>query len=245
MTPTTSTAYTLTATNAGGSTTSTVKVMVPTDNSTLLPVILDFSAQPPVINLNTNDTSTISWSVYKANTINISSASSDTGNTTTGENITCTAIGNQRVSPTDNQTYTLTATNWYGTTTATLDVTAWGSIFIPIKGRPIPIWVENTTADAVSLLPVVTWFSAEPATIIDGNTSVLNWRIVHATRILLNGLLVPAEGSKVISLSAGGADSMSTAYTLSAYNAYGSYSVSQTITVLACNPEWFTPVGSN
>ena len=67
VTPTTSTAYTLTATNASGSTTSTVKVMVPTDNSTLPPVILDFSAQPPVI--TENETTNISWSVYNAKTI--------------------------------------------------------------------------------------------------------------------------------------------------------------------------------
>ncbi len=243
VTPTASTAYTLTATNASGSTTGTVKVMVPTDNSTLLPVVLDFSAQPPV--LNANDTSTISWSVYGAKTITVSP---DIGYTTTGENITYqrTPIGTMRVSPTDNQTYTLTATNWYGTSTATLNVTVWGKIVVPIKGKPpIPIWVENTTADAVSLLPVVTWFSAAPATIIEGNTSVINWKTNNATRILLNGQLVPAEGSKVISPSAGGADSMSTAYTLSAYNTYGSYSVSEIITVLNYKPDWFTPLVSN
>ena len=92
---------------------------------------------------------------------------------------------------------------------------------------------------------MVTWFSMDPATIIQGNTSTINWKTIHATRVLLNGELVPAEGSKVISPSAGGADSMSTTYTLSAYNTYGSYSVSKTITVLNYKPEWFTPLSSN
>ncbi len=234
VTPTSSTAYTLTATNGSGSTTSTVKVMVPTDNSTLLPVVWNFSAQPPV--LNANDTSAISWSVYKANTISVSP---DIGYTSSGENLTYkrTAIGNMRVSPEDNQTYTLTATNWYGTTTATLDITVWRQVVIPVQGRPI--WVENTTADAISLLPVISWFSAEPATIIQGNTGMLNWRIVHATKVLLNGELVGSEGSKVIS------PSKSTTYTLKAYNTWGSYAVSKTVTVMNYKPDWFTPVGSN
>jgi hypothetical protein len=240
MTPTTSTSYTLTATNASGSTTGTVRVMVPTDNSTLTPVIWDFSAQPPVI--TENETSNITWSVYKANTISLLP---DIGYLSTGENITYrrTAMGNTRASPDDNQTYTLTATNWYGTSTATVDITVWRTIVMPVQGRPI--WVENQSMIAASVLPVVTWFSIDPATIIQGNTSVINWKTIHATRILLNGQLVPAEGSKVISPSAGRADSMSTAYTLSAYNTWGSYSVSKTITVLNYKPEWFTPVGSN
>ncbi|MHB8085674.1 MAG: hypothetical protein ACYDHZ_07600, partial [Dehalococcoidia bacterium] len=227
VTPTKSTAYALTATNAGGSTINTVKVMVPTDNSTLLPVILDFSAQPPVIDENTS--TKISWSVYKANSITMDP---DIGQ--------MTGIGNTRVMPGDNETYTLTATNWYGSTTATLYVTAWGKITIPVSGRPI--WVDNTTAYAVSLEPMVTWFSIEPATIIDGNTSVINWKTSHASRVLLNGQLMPAEGSKVISPSAGRADAMSMAYTLSVYNNYGSYSVAKVITVLNYKPDWFTPL---
>ncbi|MGA9049287.1 MAG: hypothetical protein WB588_09870 [Dehalococcoidia bacterium] len=238
VTPATSTTYTLTATSTGGSNIDTVKVMVPTDNSTLMPVILDFSVQPPLI--DENATSNLSWSVYKADTITVSPDIDSSGENITYER---TAIGNTRVLPGDNQTYTLTATNWYGTTTATADITAWGKITIPVSRKPI--WVDNTTADAITLLPLVTWFSLEPATIINGNTSVINWKTIHATRVLLNGQLMPAEGSRVISPSAGGADSMSTAYTLSVYNSYGSYSVSKILTVLNYNPDWFTPLGSN
>jgi hypothetical protein len=240
VTPTTSTAYTLTATNASGSSTGTVRVMVPTDNSTLPPIIWGFSAQPPVI--TENETTNMSWSVYKANTITVSP---DIGYSSSGENLTYqrTAIGNTRVSPDDNQTYTLTATNWYGTTTATLDVTIWRTVTMPVQGRPI--WVENMSVLAASVMPMATWFSIEPDTIIQGNTSTINWKTNHATRVLLNGQLVPAEGSKVISPSAGRADSMSTTYTLSVYNTYGSYSVSKTFNVLNYKPDWFTPLVSN
>ncbi len=241
VTPTTSTAYTLTATNAMGSISSTLRVMVPAYMSTMLPVILNFSAQPPVI--TENDTTTLYWSVYQANTVNIDPNLEYIPGVTENVSRTVAPTGTAPVSPDDNLTYTLTATNWYGTTTASVDVTVWRTIVMPVRGKPI--WVENTTALAASVMPVITWFSIEPATIINGNTSVINWKTQNATKVQLNGEIVSPEGSKIINDSSGQADSMSTVYTLRASNSYGVYSVSKTLTVLGYLKDWFTPLTAN
>ena len=241
VTPTTSTAYTLTATNASGSATGTVRVMVPSDNSTMLPAVLDFSAQPYVV--TENNSAKLSWSVYKANTITINPNIEVPGSTADQESRNLAPSGSATIWPTDNQTYTLTATNWYGTTTASVYVNVWTTIPVAVHGKPI--WVDNTTALATSVLPTVTMFTINPATIMQGNSATAYWKTANATRVLLNGQQVPTEGSKIVSASVGGADSMSTVYTLSAYNSFGSYSVSETLTVLGYLTAWFTPLGSN
>jgi hypothetical protein len=190
-----------------------------------------------------NDSSTLYWSVYKANTITMDPVVGSGIGASDNNSRNLAPVGTARVSPSDNQTYTLTATNWYGTTTAALDVNVWGTIVIPVRGKPI--WVDNTTALAASVLPMITWYSIEPATIINGNTSVINWKTINATKVQLNGQIVPPEGSKVINDSSGLADSMSTTYTLRASNSYGAYSVSKTLTVLGYLKDWFTPLTAN
>lgn len=103
--PTTTTMYTLTASNPGGSASASVTVTVVPS-----PVITDFVATPAAI--LDGQSSTLSWNATGASTLSL-----DQGiGTVTGASKT--------VSPTTTTTYTLTATNSLGsTTTATATVT--------------------------------------------------------------------------------------------------------------------------
>ncbi len=98
----------LTATNAGGSTTSALTVTVTTAEK---PTISSFTASPTSI--TSGSSSTLSWATTGANSIAIAP----------GTFTSTSASGSTSVSPTATTTYTLTATNAAGSTTSTLTVT--------------------------------------------------------------------------------------------------------------------------
>jgi hypothetical protein len=105
VSPTETTTYKLTATNADGT-----KTMNTTVTIQLVPPTIDaFTATPASIKLG--DSSTLSWTVTNGTTISIDNGIG-----------TVAATGTQAVSPTVNTTYTLTATNADGTVTATAPV---------------------------------------------------------------------------------------------------------------------------
>lgn len=111
--PTVNTTYTLTATGLGGTTTATVSVTV--TNAVPKPVITAFGASPSDVAVGSN--TTLSWTVTGA----VNSLVITPGPITLS---TTTLSGSQSVGPVNAATtYTLTATNAGGSTTATAAVT--------------------------------------------------------------------------------------------------------------------------
>lgn len=109
--PTQTTSYTLTARNStGGQTTCGVTVQV--SAATGVPRVIRFTAEPTSI--TSGNSSTLSWAVENADTVIISGIG------------TVSATGTRPVSPTQDTTYTLTATNKAGSVTATSAVTVTG-----------------------------------------------------------------------------------------------------------------------
>jgi hypothetical protein len=247
ISPETSTAYTLTASNSNGAVTAVATVMVEKRYSSLLPAVLSFTVNPRTI--SENDTCTISWNVYGASTITLAEGSGKTATTISSR---LTPTGRMTVLPkyalTETQsranaatpiivtasTYTLTATNVSGTTTVTVDVTVMRNAIIPKPG--IPIAYDNMTVLAATVLPMISWFASEPFTIIQGNSTQLGWEVHQATKVILNGAEVSPFGSQIISPA--GASS----YTLTASNQYYSVVKVVTVGVLGYKPEWFKPV---
>jgi hypothetical protein len=103
VSPTVSTNYVVTATGAGGATTSCSVAVSVTPGA--VPQIINFVATPATI--NSGQTSTLSWAVQNAATVSISPGLGPVS-----------ATGSQVVTPTATTTYTLTATNPAGSVTA-------------------------------------------------------------------------------------------------------------------------------
>ena len=112
LSPTATTAYTLTASNAAGSSTSSLTITI---NAPTKPVITSFTASPTSI--TSGSSSTLSWATTGATSLAI----------TPGTFTSTSATGSTSVSPTATTTYTLTATNAVGSTTATAKVTVTSS----------------------------------------------------------------------------------------------------------------------
>ena len=112
MSPTVTTVYTLTATNAAGSARSTLTVTV---NAAGKPTISSFTASPASI--PSGSSSTLSWATTGATSIAI----------TPGTFTSTSATGSTGVSPTATTTYAITATNAAGSTTSTAQVTVTAS----------------------------------------------------------------------------------------------------------------------
>jgi hypothetical protein len=126
VSPTTTTTYTLTASNAAGNVTATAQVIVSPPS---LPIINYFDASPTTI--FAGGSSTLSWSVSNADTVSMYS----------GEEPSIVILpnhtGTRIVSPTTSTTYTLEANNEAGSITATVQVTVLEWELAPIK--PIPL----------------------------------------------------------------------------------------------------------
>ena len=248
ISPETSTAYTLTASNSNGAVTAVATVMVEKRYSTLLPAVLSFTVNPRTI--SENDTCTLSWNVY--GTYVLSTLAEGSGNTATTISSRLTPTGTMTVLPkyglTETQSRANATTpitsnrlhlyaycpNVSGTTTATVDVTVMRTAIIPKPG--IPITHDNMTVIAATVLPMIGWLASEPYTVIQGNSTLLNWEVHQATKVILNGAEVPAFGSQIIS-PAGAAT-----YTLTASNQYYTIVKAVTVGVLGYTPEWFKPV---
>jgi len=120
VSPTATTTYTLMATNAAGSVTSTAIVTV-TANTPGKPTINSFGANPTSI--ASGSSSTLGWTTSGATSIAI----------TPGAFTSTLANGSTSVSPTATTTYMLTAINAAGSTTATAKVT------VAVAGGPLAI----------------------------------------------------------------------------------------------------------
>ncbi|HEY4751651.1 MAG TPA: hypothetical protein VIH37_00090, partial [Candidatus Limnocylindrales bacterium] len=112
VTPAVTTLYTMTATSAGGTVTTSVTQILVAGGAAQGPQIAAFAASPATI--ARGDSTTLSWTVTGADSVSIAPEPG----AVTGTSAT--------VSPAQTTTYTLTATSTYGTVTQTATVTVTG-----------------------------------------------------------------------------------------------------------------------
>ena len=135
VSPTETTTYTITATGRGGSTataTATVQVSAtPQPPGGGLPRIIRFTASP--MDIIVGGTSTVSWLVENADTVNISSLG------------TVGLTGQAPVSPTSNTLYTITATNAAGSISSTVGLNVRPAPPVPTPAPTIACSVSPTS----------------------------------------------------------------------------------------------------
>lgn len=170
VSPASTTTYTLTATNAAGSTTATAQVVVSGGASSVAvrAVVNSFNARPKCISKGCP--TTLSWSVSNATSVSIDQGIGPVP-----------PSGTRSVSPTASTTYTLTATNDAGSTTAKVQVA--------VKEGGMG---ECGARAAMSIAP---------STISAGGSATLRWEILNATSWSMTPDIgaVDCIGSKVVS----------------------------------------------
>jgi len=178
-------------------------VKVSDDGAVVLdkPVIKLFSATPAA--LSPGEFSTLSWSVLGATGVSI-----DQGVGSVALN------GSTSVKPETTTVYTLTATNSFGTSTATTRVSVAGS---PSSAPP------SVTVDK----PVLHYFTASPTSITSGGSTTLAWKITGATNISITPEIGPADPEISITVF----PTATTTYILAAGNSVGTVTQSVTVTV--------------
>jgi hypothetical protein len=188
--------YTLVANSSGGtvtaSTTLEVNQGVYNYQPENLPVINSFNIRPPMISLG--GSATLEWEVTGAETITINNSISDVASS-----------GTRQVSPAATTSYTLTASNRFGT------------------ARASTVLVVNSATS----LPAISIFNATPGSVLAGQSSALRWEVSGASTVSINQGIgsLSASGTRVVSPTS------TTAYTLTATNSYGSVTASVTVVV--------------
>ena len=158
-----------------------------------VPTITSFAADPTSIDSGTS--STLSWAASGATSIAI----------TPGTFKSTSSSGSTSMSPTATTTYTLTASNAAGSTTSTLTL----------------------AVNAVDK-PVINSFTASPASVTSGASSMLSWATTGATSLAITpGTFTSTSASGSTSVS----PSATTTYTLTATNASGSTISATKVTV--------------
>jgi hypothetical protein len=211
--PTNTTVYTMTATNSAGSVTATTEIIVtgtvtpPTPGG--MPTINSFTATPSIIGLG--DSAILSWSVSNATSVSINYGVGSVGSS-----------GSTYVSPSTTTTYTLTATNAYGSLTA--------AALVQVSGIPSP----------PSGLPTVNYFDASPPIISVGGSSLLRWNTSYATSVTIDNGIGPvaSHGTLVVS------PLTTTIYTLTAANGYGYITQTLLVQVAGSPPPYSLEVTS-
>jgi hypothetical protein len=212
VSPASTTSYTITASNAYGIRTAQTQVLVTNPVATSLPMITQFYAAPTTMDPG-GGYSTIYWNVTGATSVTISSVG------------TVGPSGKQDVYPMVTTTYTMTATNSYGTTTASTQV---------IVGRSS---YGSTGGDGQ---PVVEIFRARPDVIRFGDTTTLTWTVTGSTSVYITGLgNVAATGSVLVHPYS------TTNYTITATNAYGTTTSNALLTVTGSPYPPFPPTPPN
>ncbi len=169
----------------------------PPPATTTKPVISSFSANPVTIVMGSS--TVLSWSVTGASS------------TVIDQGVGVVTGSSKTVSPTATTTYTLSAANPAGTTTAQVTVNV-KPAFVP---TPPP-----------AQKPTISSFTANPTNIFVGSSTVLSWTVTGAsTTIIDQGVGVVTGSSKTVSPSA------TTTYTLSAANPAGTTTAQVTVTV--------------
>jgi hypothetical protein len=224
VSPTVTTTYTLTATNSGGTTTAQATVTVDCPHSDCPgvchpdntctpppPTITSFKATPSTI--YSGEVSTLSWVVSGATSLSIDQ--------TIGP-VTPLTVGNHPVSPTVTTTYTLTATNSGGTTTAQATVT----VDCPHSDCPGVCHPDQTCTPPP---PKINSFTATPKFIYSGEASMLTWDVNGANSLSIDQTIGPVLPLTIGSHSVNPA--MTTTYTLTATNSGGTSTAQATVTL--------------
>ena len=192
VSPQATTTYTLTATNQAGATTASVALTV--SSPIEKPTVNSFEASPSAI--VAGGSATLSWDVSGAETVTIENCDGPFD----------AASGTKQVSPQATTTYTLTATNQAGATTASVTLT----VSSPIEK------------------PTVNSFEASPSAIVAGGSATLSWDVSGAETVTIDNCDGPfdaASGTKQVSPQA------TTTYTLTATNQAGATNASVALTV--------------
>ena len=172
-----------------------------------VPKVVQFTVSPNSI--NPGDASILSWEVEDASSVSIEPGIPS-----------ATSIGIDKVVPASTTSYVLTATNKYGTTTATALLTVGGTD--GIATAPIP----GT--------PMITSFTATPTTVSAGNPVVLTWNTVNSAGARISGVgNVATSGTQIVYPPA------TITYILEAYT--GSNSTSSSAMVVVTSPGTPTP----
>lgn len=184
------------------------------------PIINVFYANPEVISPGQN--TTLNWNTSGASTVSIDQ----------GIGAVAT-IGSRTVSPSKTTIYTISATNSFGTSTATAQII----VSIPLIPTPTPTPIPTPTPTPTPIptptpqpnTPVIKQFVANPYTIILGNSSVLSWNVSNASSVYIDvvGMVAPVGSTAVYPTT-------TTTYTLVASNSYGS--VTASLQIVVSNP---------
>ncbi|MEO6759785.1 MAG: PKD domain-containing protein, partial [Saprospiraceae bacterium] len=159
ISPTETTTYTITATNAFGTASATAVVQVGAANGDGLPRIIRFTGSP--MDITAGERSTVDWLVENATTVTISTLG------------TVGLQGNVPISPTTNTLYTLTATNAVGQVSSTIGINVRPAVVTPPASQP----------------PTLTACVANPVELANpGDASSLSFTVQNATVVTLNGL---------------------------------------------------------
>jgi hypothetical protein len=202
VTPNADTTYTMTAKNTDGVVIAKVNILVEEYSPPLpaanLPVIDFFTAEPGLVYYG--GSTTLSWRVSNATSVDISPSIGYVSGT---DSIT--------INPKGSVTFTLTAANSYGNTTATAQV----------------IMTDSGTTTIYTGVPVINSFNADPLTVESGGYTTLNWSVSNAEAVLI----FPVAGSVAASGSLQIAVQETTFFILQAANANGMVDESITVTV--------------
>lgn len=186
VSPQQTTTYRLTARNRINEVSETVTVVVEQPGVR----ILFFNGSPMTV--TAGQSSTLSWQTENADTVEISGVG------------TVAQSGTTVVTPTQNTSYTLTARNRFGETTAQVSISV----------RP-------------AAMPNILRFSAAPAEIGAGESATLIWQVENATDVAISSLgSVSPTGNSTVN------PTQTTTYTLTARNASGEVNATATVTVI-------------
>jgi uncharacterized cupredoxin-like copper-binding protein len=186
VTPADTTTYKLTARNKVSEVSETVTVTVEKPSVR----ILSFTANPA--NIQAGQASNLVWQTENADHVTISAIGS------------VQPVGTSPVSPAETTTYTLTASNKYGSVSATATVT-----------------VAKPSA------PRILSFTANPGEIGEGEASTLSWQVTGATEVEISGV-----GPQTLQGSTPVSPRLTTTYILTARNQGGEATSSVTVTVI-------------
>jgi hypothetical protein len=207
-------AYSYATFSATGPGTVTVTPTLTVACSNTAPVVGAFTASPASI--TSGQSSVLSWSLSGADTVSIDNGIGPESNTSSSS---------ATVSPSQTTSYTLTAINYIGTTTAQTTVTV--TVPVPPSGGG-----GGGGGGSVIAAPSIGSFLASPASILAGQSSNLSWSVTGASTISIT----PAVSTSSLNPLSGTATVTPTStitYTLVASNAYGqSVTATTSITVV-------------
>jgi hypothetical protein len=215
-------AYSYATFSATGPGTVTITPTLTVACSGTAPVIAAFSAAPTSITLG--QSSVLSWSLSGADTVSIDNGIGPESNASSSS---------ATVSPSQTSIYTLTATNYIGTTTAQTTVT----VTAPSGGG-------GGGGGSVITPPTIGSFRVLPASILAGQSSIMSWSLTGASKVNITpsvstNSLSPLSGTATVT------PSTTTIYTLVAANVYGqSATASTTVAVVASNADSQPPPAS-